>query len=91
MNALYGRFIRGGIPVIIGEYGARNKDNNLQDRVNFAAYYNAEATRYGFVTCWWDNHAYQGSGELFGILNRYKAEWRFPEIVEAIITYSARQ
>lgn len=35
VNSLYRKFVSQGIPVVMGEYGARNKNNNLQDRVNY--------------------------------------------------------
>ena len=35
--------------------------------------------------CWWDNNAFTGNGERFGIINRKTAEWKYPEIVEAIM------
>lgn len=87
MNNLYDRFISRGIPVMIDEFGARDK-NNLQDRVNFCVYYIAMASARNIPCCWWDNGAFTGSGELFGILDRRKAEWRAPEIVGALMRYA---
>lgn len=84
MNQLYGRYVKYGTPVVIGEYGARDK-GNLQDRVNFAAYYVASAHVRGMACCWWDNGAMSGSGEVFGILKRLTAQWVYPEIVDAIM------
>ena len=85
MNSLYNRYISNGIPVIIDEYGAMNKRNNLQDRVNFAAYFVASASARGITCCWWDNHGFSGNGELFGLIDRRTYEWKYPEIVEAIM------
>ena len=85
MNALYNRYISNGIPVIIDEYGAMNKRGNLQDRVNFAAYFTASGSTRGMTCCWWDNHGFTGDGELFGLIDRRTCEWKFPEIVEAIM------
>lgn len=88
MNRLYKRFIVNGIPVVIGEFGARNKNNNLQDRVNFATYYIAAAKARGITCCWWDNNGFTGSGELFGIFNRQKLQWPTFDIVLGMLKYA---
>ena len=85
MMGLYRRYIANGIPAVIGEFGARSKDN-LQDRVNFTAYYVAAAQARNLPCCWWDNNAFRGSGELFGIYDRKTNTWPNPEILEAIMT-----
>lgn len=41
------------IPVVIGEFGARDKNGNLQSRVDYAAYYIAAARTYGMSCNWW--------------------------------------
>ena len=43
MNSLYNKFVSKGIPVVIGEYGAVNRDNNTQDGVAYYATYTAAA------------------------------------------------
>ena len=86
MNSLYNKFIVQGIPVIIDEYGAMNKKGNLQDRVDWTAYYVCAASARGMTCCWWDNNVSTGNGERFGIINRKTGEWIFPEIVEAIMS-----
>ncbi len=87
MNQLYTRYISKGIPVIIGEFGAVSKDN-LQDRVDFTAYYVANATARGIPCIWWDNNHFKGDGERFGLLDR--ATCTFPDmpIVETLMRYS---
>ena len=87
MSALYKKFVVNGIPVVIGEYGARAKGDNLQSRVNFAAYYCVNASARNIPCVWWDNNAFRGNGELFGIFNRAKCEFAYPEIVEALTLY----
>ena len=87
MDSLYSRFVSQGIPVIIDEYGAMNKNGNLQDRVDWTAYYVCAASARGMTCCWWDNNVAYGNGEKFGIINRKTGEWIFPEIVEAIMAY----
>ncbi|MBE5776952.1 MAG: glycoside hydrolase family 5 protein [Clostridiales bacterium] len=88
MNNLYKTYIANGIPVVIGEYGARNKDDNLQSRVNFAAFYCANASARNMPCVWWDNNARKGNGELFGLLNRKGLEWAYPEIINALVTFA---
>ncbi len=87
MISLYKTYIANGIPVVIGEFGARAKGDNLQSRVNYAAYYAANASARNIPCVWWDNHAFKGNGELFGILDRKNCQWAYPEIVEALVKY----
>lgn len=89
MNRLYERYISQGVPVVIGEFGALNK-NNLQDRVDLTAYYVASASARGIPCVWWDNNIIDGNGERFGLLNRATLEWSFPEIVETAMKYALR-
>lgn len=86
MNNLYNRYTVNGIPVVIGEYGALSK-NNLQDRVSFTAFYVATASARNMPCLWWDNNAYTGNGEKFGLLQRKDCTFAYPEILEAIMTY----
>lgn len=88
VDSLYQKFVSQGIPVVMGEYGARDKNDNLQDRVNFYAYYVAAARAKGITCCVWDNGAFAGNGELFGLMDRRKCEWAYPEVVKAIMTYA---
>ena len=87
MNSLYKKYTAQGIPVVIGEFGARAKGNNLQDRVNYAAYYIAFASARNIPALWWDNGSFSGNGENFGLLNRRQAAWAYPEIVQALTQY----
>lgn len=84
MNSLYNRYIKYGVPVVIDEFGALEKDGNTQDRVNFAAYYIASASTRGITCVWWDNHSFSGNGERFGLINRSTVKWVYPDIVLAI-------
>ena len=84
MNSLYSRFIKNGIPVMMDEFGALDKSGNIQDRVNFTAYYVASASARGITCVWWDNHGFSGNGERFGLIKRLSLEWVYPDIVLAI-------
>lgn len=85
MNNLYNSFISKGQPVILGEFGAMDKDN-LESRILWAKYYIQKAKEIGVPCIWWDNGAFVGNGELFGLLDRRKREWKHPEIIEALMS-----
>lgn len=88
MHSLYYRFIRVGVPVVMGEFGARDKNGNLQARADFYAYYVAAATARGIPCFVWDNNAFTGGGELFGLLERSTNSFAYPQIVQSIMRYA---
>ncbi|MDR0326411.1 MAG: glycoside hydrolase family 5 protein [Oscillospiraceae bacterium] len=88
MDRLHTKYITNGIPVVIGEYGARDKGGNLRSRVEFAAYYTAAAAARGMPCIWWDNGGFSGGGENFGLLERRGMIWMYPDIVAALVTYA---
>lgn len=88
MRNLQLKYINNGIPVVIGEFGAMTKGDNLQDRVDWAAWYVDSAAIRGIPCVWWDNGAFTGNGELFGIVNRKTTEWTYGPIVDAIMAYA---
>jgi endoglucanase len=81
-------FIDKQIPVIVGEYGAMNKNDNTEARVKWITDYLTTAKEVGVPCIWWDNNSVKGNGEKFGLMNRANTNggpsWRFPEIIEAI-------
>ena len=84
-NRIVENFTSKGIPVILGETGAVNRNGNLQARVEWAEYYFGKAKELGIPCYWWDNGLTSGGGELFGLLNRREERFEFPEIVESIM------
>lgn len=78
-------FLSKGIPVIIGEFGAMNKDNEA-DRVEWAKYYLSKAKEIGVPCIWWDNNAYDGSGEKFGLFDRRTLTFHYEDLVDAMMT-----
>ncbi len=38
---------------------------------------------------WWDNGAFSGNGEIFGIIDRAACTFRYPLIAEAMNMYSS--
>ncbi|MDR2546081.1 MAG: glycoside hydrolase family 5 protein [Lachnospiraceae bacterium] len=87
MRQLDELFISRGIPVLLDEFGAMYKPvaGNEEERAAWAAYYVGEAAKVGIPCLWWDNGAFTGSGELFGIINRETYEFVYPLVAEALI------
>ncbi|MDA3853474.1 MAG: cellulase family glycosylhydrolase, partial [Bacteroidales bacterium] len=73
-------FIAKGIPVIMGEWGNLNHDNE-EDRVRHADYYAQGCLQRGICPIWWDN----GSPDNFALIDRHTYEWLQPEIVNALV------
>lgn len=88
MDRLYTKFISNGIPVIIGEFGSRDKGQNMQARIDHAAYYVAAARARGMSCFWWDNNAFTGDGENFGIYYRRGGQFLYPDIVTGLMKYA---
>ncbi len=87
MSSLYKKYIMNGIPVVVGEFGALNKNGNTQARVNYTAYATVAAAARNIPVIWWDNNAVNGNGENFGIIDRKNITFYFPEIVETMIRF----
>lgn len=77
---LKSKFIDKGVPVIIGEFGATNK-NNDSVRASYMEYYVKSAKSRG-ITCFiWDN----GTKDEFGLLDRNSLTWHFKNVVDAYV------
>ncbi|MBQ0000966.1 MAG: glycoside hydrolase family 5 protein [Clostridiales bacterium] len=85
MDKIYKTFVANEIPVIIDEFGAMEKNGNLEARVDFAGTYISEAKQRGITCVWWDNNVSSGNGERFGLIDRKTLTWEFPEIVDAMM------
>ncbi len=83
MNKLQSAFIDKGYPVIIGETGAVNKNNN-DARAEWSEYYIHSAKEKGIPCIWWDNGSLLGNGESFGLLSRDSGCWIFKDILKSI-------
>ena len=68
-----------GIPVIIGEFGCADKENDVE-RVSWAKFFIETASKYGIKCFWWDN------GYQYSIINRNRNVVSEPFIVEALVT-----
>ena len=97
LNTMFGKlkrkFLDKGYPVVIGEYGATNKDN-LNDRIAWFEFYVSTAKSNGIPCILWDNGVWQlrqnkdgtpDYSEGYGYYNRQNQTWYFPQITEAII------
>lgn len=88
MDRLYKKYVSNGIPVVIGEFGSRDKEQNIQARVDHAAYYVAAARARGMSCLWWDNNAFTGNGENFGLYYRRSGRFLYPDILAALMKYA---
>lgn len=77
-------FLDKGVPVVIGEWGTTNK-NNQTARVSYTEYYVKRAAALGVPVIIWDNNITTVGGEAFGLFDRSSQNWVFPEIVTAIM------
>nr|AGS51888.1 glycoside hydrolase family 5 [uncultured bacterium contig00133] len=93
MNRAKTAFIDNGIPVIFGEFGAANKDNE-ESRALYAKTYIEKAKAIGAPCFWWDNGglavnpnslAGPGQPENFDLIKRDTLEFPFPAIITAIM------
>ncbi len=90
MDTLYVKFISNNIPVVIGEFGTRNKNGNTQARVDYTAYYYASARARGITCCWWDNNTFDTyAGEAFGLIDRSNNSFTYNSIADAASKYGA--
>ncbi len=77
-------FLQKGVPVIIGEFGAMNRENEAA-RVEWVTYYLNTAGKYGVPCIWWDNHSFSGDGEKFGLFNRYELSFPYESLLDAMM------
>ncbi|MFZ2539983.1 MAG: glycoside hydrolase family 5 protein [Oscillospiraceae bacterium] len=81
---LYKRFVRKGIPVIISEFGAANK-NNIESRLEWTKYYTSAARKKNIMYVWWDNGSNIQKEGKYELLDRHNLKWEFPEIVNILV------
>ena len=86
IQVLYDNFLSKGIPAVMDECGCLDK-KNLQSRVDWCVSYVGTAAAFGLPVAWWDNGAFNGSGENFGLFSRDSGKLVFPQIVEALMKY----
>lgn len=84
MDRVKAKFIDNGIPVIIDEFGAMNRDNE-DARAEWAKFYLNAANVRGIPCVWWDNNAFNSSGENFGLLDRSSCTFAYEKLLAAMI------
>ncbi|MGB5823991.1 MAG: glycoside hydrolase family 5 protein [Proteocatella sp.] len=77
-------FIKKGIPVIIGEFGAIDKEN-LASRIAYTRYYVSRARSNNIMCIWWDDGWKQYPKGQFGILDRYENKLMYPELAKVLV------
>jgi endoglucanase len=77
-------FVSKGIPVIMGEFGAVDR-NNEADRAAWVEYYISYARSRGIKCILWDNGGFSGDGELFGFFNRNFNTFKFDKMLDAMM------
>ena len=87
-DTLYVAFVQQNIPVVIGEFGATNR-NNTQARTDHAAYYYAAARARGISCCMWDNSNAEGENEAYRFLDRTNKKFIYDSIADAAEKYGA--
>ncbi|MFT4144872.1 MAG: glycoside hydrolase family 5 protein [Mobilitalea sp.] len=79
------KFLSRGVPVLIGEFGAVIKNNNIKARSEWAEYFVSKTAEKNIPCIWWDNGKFEGSGELFGLIDRTTYQWKDPEVINALM------
>ena len=91
-NDLNSKFLSRGIPVVVGETSATNR-NNTSERVKWADYYWGAASKYSNVAMvLWDNNNYNNNsagsdGECHMYIDRNSLQWKDPEIITTIMKH----
>ncbi|WP_310937337.1 glycoside hydrolase family 5 protein [Clostridium sp. SHJSY1] len=84
LEAVSNKFVKNGHPVVVGEFGTINK-NNQPARAAHAEYFVKAARSRHITPVWWDNGVSTvGKSETYGIFNRNKLTWDCPEVVQAL-------
>lgn len=87
-RTFYDAFVSKKIPVILGEFGAVNKDNTAA-REAYAKKVAETCKTYRIKAVWWDNGVLTGSDkDSFGLINRSTYKNEFPGIVSALVDNS---
>ena len=88
MDRFYEEFVTKGIPVIIGETGATNKENEAA-RAAWAEFYVKSAKERGMRVIIWDNakiiSGSSNNNELFGLMDRSSLKILYPELLKGLL------
>lgn len=70
-------FLKKGVPVMITEFGCREKADEAE-RLEWAEYYTEAAAEKGIPLIWWNN------GKESKLLDRVTGEWRYQQLVDIL-------
>lgn len=86
LDRYFNTFVSKGIPVVIGEFGTVNKDNE-KVRAKWEGFYVEKAKERGIVCIRWDNNqpGPAHNWETFGLFDRTNLTFYFPEIRNSLI------
>ncbi len=87
MEQLKTTFVDKGVPVVLGEYGAVNK-NNIGNRVYYYEAMNRMAQMNGIVPVCWDIGWYDANQDpdyTFSLFDRTTGEQLYPEIIQGVL------
>ncbi|MBQ8966743.1 cellulase family glycosylhydrolase [Ruminococcus sp.] len=90
LNDINNIFIKKGHAVVVGEFGASNKQND-EERGKWAAAFAKKAKAMGMPIVIWDNGQetdINNTGDGYGLINRYTYKWNTPAVplVENLIS-----
>lgn len=79
------RYASRGIPVVITEYGAVDKDNE-PERIKWVRSVKELADASKIPIIWWDNgkHEDRATTHTFSLLDRHTLTWCFPDLIRAM-------
>ncbi|MBP0988480.1 MAG: cellulase family glycosylhydrolase [Oscillospiraceae bacterium] len=84
MKRLQKYYLSKGIPVIIDEFGASNR-NNEDTRAAWAKFYVSQADSYGIPCVLWDNNQFGTGSENLGLINRNNLSIAYPKLLEGLM------
>ena len=84
MGRLKSAYLDKGIPVIIDEFGASNRDNE-DTRAAWAKFYVSTADSYGIPCVLWDNNAFGYGSENLGLIDRNSLSVKYPKLLAGLM------
>lgn len=90
IDSVYQAAQKKGLPLIIGEFGTINK-NNEDARAEFTSFFVRESVKRNIACIVWDNNLVKGDEYKdlwYGLFDRCELTWRFPKILRALIDNS---
>lgn len=83
-DALETTYVKNGLPMIIGEYGAVNATGSESYRRYYMEFVTQAACQRGIVPIYWDNGGIGSGPDSFGLFNRTSKAVVFPDILQAM-------